>query len=294
MSTGGGLSIGVCATLACQWEAIAAKPGNVHRGADFDDLTFADLAAAAVAIGPAMEAACTTRLGETVLAAVRATRRLVSTNANLGTILLLAPLATVPRPVPLGAGVAGVLAELDAADARLVYEAINLTEPGGMGRVGAMDIAAGPPDDLLAAMRAAADRDLVARQYVNGFAEVVNCVVPWLTEGLDADRPLGAVIVHTHVRLMAEYADSLIARKCGQQTAGESAARAAAVLDAGSPGDEQYQRTLANLDFWLRSDGHRRNPGTTADLIAAGLFAVLRDGIIDGPLQFTAEQQDPP
>ena len=40
-------------------------------------------------------------------------------------------------------------------------------------------------------------------------------------------------------------------------------------------------RALADFDFWLRSDGHRRNPGTTADLIAAALFAGLRDGWID-------------
>jgi len=40
---------------------------------------------------------------------------------------------------------------------------------------------------------------------------------------------------------------------------------------------------LADFDFWLRSDGHRRNPGTTADLIAAALFVLLRDGLIDPP-----------
>jgi triphosphoribosyl-dephospho-CoA synthase len=37
---------------------------------------------------------------------------------------------------------------------------------------------------------------------------------------------------------------------------------------------------LAELDFWLRTDGHRRNPGTTADLIAAGLFVGLRERIL--------------
>jgi triphosphoribosyl-dephospho-CoA synthase len=50
------------------------------------------------------------------------------------------------------------------------------------------------------------------------------------------------------------------------------------VLDAGMPGDESYERGLEDFDFWLRSDGHRRNPGTTADLIAAALFVLLREG----------------
>jgi triphosphoribosyl-dephospho-CoA synthase len=55
------------------------------------------------------------------------------------------------------------------------------------------------------------------------------------------------------------------------------------VLDAGSPKSEEYLRELAKLDFWLRSDGNRRNPGTTADLIAAGLFVALRDSWLTPP-----------
>ena len=55
------------------------------------------------------------------------------------------------------------------------------------------------------------------------------------------------------------------------------------VLDAGLPADEEYDAALADLDFFLRSDGNKRNPGTTADLIAAGLFAALRDGLIQPP-----------
>jgi triphosphoribosyl-dephospho-CoA synthase len=44
------LGIGQCATLACFLEATAPKPGNVHRGADFDDLTYPDLIASAIMI----------------------------------------------------------------------------------------------------------------------------------------------------------------------------------------------------------------------------------------------------
>ena len=34
------------------------------------------------------------------------------------------------------------------------------------------------------------------------------------------------------------------------------------------------------LDAYLRSDGHRLNPGTTADLVTACLFVALREGIL--------------
>jgi triphosphoribosyl-dephospho-CoA synthase len=80
---------------------------------------------------------------------------------------------------------------------------------------------------------------------------------------------------------MAQEPDSLIQRKCGERAAKEASDRAASVLDAGLPEETAYDDAIGDLDFWLRSDGHRRNPGTTADLVAAGLFVLLRDGRID-------------
>src|SRR5687767_2981004 len=166
------LGIGQCATLACLLEATAPKPGNVHRGADFEDLSFFDLAISAVAIGPAMESAVGRPLGETVLRAVQCTRRLVSTNANLGMVLLIAPLATVDRDLPIQSGLKNVLGHLTSDDAANVYEAIRMARPGAMGTVEKMDVAAEPPTSLLDAMRSAQERDLIARQYANGFNEV--------------------------------------------------------------------------------------------------------------------------
>lgn len=285
MTTPSLLSTGQCATLACLLEVAAPKPGNVHRGADFEDLKIEDFLASAVAIGPALDRAAGQRVGTTVLEAVRATREAVGTNTNLGSVLLLAPLAAVPREQPLGRGIGeetvrGVLAALGPDDARDVYEAIRLASPGGLGRVDEHDVTGPPPADLLAAMRAAADRDTVARQYADGFAEVLGFAAPSLQEGLARGWRLPEAIVHAHVRLMARFPDSLIARKCGPGVAARSAALAQGVLGAGEPGDESYAAALADLDFWLRSDGHRRNPGTTADLVAAGLFVGLRDGWI--------------
>lgn len=284
------LSIGQCATLACVLEATAPKVGNVHRGADFENLTFTDFVVSAVAIGPPMEACSTVRsnplqrvsVGATILDAIRATRQLVDTNTNLGMVLLLAPLATVPREEPIATGIGKVLRSLTAEDCRLVYEAIRLAQPGGMGKVEDMDVAAQPPDNLLTAMAAAAERDLIARQYATDFDLVLGKVAPWISEA--AGRwSLTEAIVHTQLRLLAEYPDSLISRKCGLEMAQEVSTYAASVLASGSPGEDSYHEAAADLDFFLRSDGHRRNPGTTADLIAAGLFILLRDGGLKTP-----------
>ena len=85
---------------------------------------------------------------------------------------------------------------------------------------------------------------------------------------------------------LAEFPDSLVARKCGKKMAQEVSHRAAAVLNVDQPGSPAYGGALRSFDFWLRSDGHRRNPGTSADLIAAGLFVLLREERLDWPVKF--------
>jgi triphosphoribosyl-dephospho-CoA synthase len=283
------LSLGQCATLACVLEASAPKVGNVHRDADFDDMTFIDLVTAAVAIGPAFDAVSPHRranVGLIIHDAIDAMRAAAGCNAYLGTVLLIAPLAAVPCDKTLLEGVRDVLSGLDRADAELVYDAIRRAKPGGLGRVDQADVTGPAPDDLVAAMRLAADRDLVARQYANGFATIFGETAPSLRAAIAAGASIADAIVHVQLETMSRYPDSLIARKCGLAIAQQSADRAAHVLAAGKPGDQAYHEALAGFDFWLRADGHRRNPGTTADLIAAALFALLRDGQLSPPWRF--------
>jgi len=279
------LPLSQCVLLASLMEVTAPKPGNVYRGANFEDLAYPDFLVAAIAIAPHIERAIERRLGETVLAAVRATHEAVGTNVNLGMILLVAPLAMVPRDRDLERGDQAVLTALNADDARDVYAAIRLARPGGLGHAQQWDVHGEPPTDLVAAMRLAADHDLVARQYAEGFAQVLGVVVPLLGGWLERGKSLTTAIVNTHVDLLSELPDSLIARKCGAEVAQEATGRAQRAVEARRSGAEAYREALTDLDFWLRSDGHRRNPGTTADLVAAGLFAALRDGIIKAPFR---------
>src|SRR5437870_1499120 len=103
------LATGLCAQLACIWEATACKAGNVHRHADFNDLHYVDLLASAAAIAPILQAAVGRPVGVTVFQAIQATRTIAKTNTNLGIVLLLSPLAAVPRNVELEEGLAQVL-----------------------------------------------------------------------------------------------------------------------------------------------------------------------------------------
>lgn len=275
-------SVGLCAQLACIWEATARKPGNVHRFRDFDDPTYLDFLISAAAVAPVFEAAPDRRVGETVLQAVTATRQVVTTNTNLGIILLLTPLAVVPDGEELRAGVERILAHLDVDDARAVYAAIRLAVPGGLGRAEEQDVSGEPTQTLQQVMALAANRDLIARQYADSFHEVFDEGVRDLRDGL-LTLSLEEAIVHCHLRFMAAHPDSLIRRKCGAAVAEEARRRARHVLDEGWPRNLAGQVALIELDAWLRADGRRRNPGTTADLVAATLFAALRGNALAVP-----------
>jgi triphosphoribosyl-dephospho-CoA synthase len=191
-------SLGVLAELACVWEATARKPGNVHRFMDRDDLGYLDLLASAAAIGPALEKAWYRPVGEIVLEAIKATRNVVSTNANLGIVLLLTPLAAAIPGRPLRQEVTRILGELTVADAVLVYEAIRLAEPGGLGHVDEQDVADTPTVTLKQAMELAEARDRIAWQYAFGFADIFDIGVPTLTSALEAGHSLESAIVATH------------------------------------------------------------------------------------------------
>ncbi len=220
----------------------------------------------------------------TVLEGVRATRRVASTNANLGILLLLAPLTKAAAEPDLRSGLDRVLDELDVEDARLVYEAIRLANPGGMGRTTEQDIRDTPTLPLREVMALAADRDGIARQYANGFREVFDDGAPAVLQGMERTGSMEGAVIYAHLALMSRHPDTLIARKRGPAEAEESGRRARAVLDAGWPQEEAGRRAFADLDAWLRAEGRRRNPGTTADLIAACLFVLLREGRMTLPI----------
>ena len=257
-------------------EATARKPGNVHPEASFSDLCYQDFVESAHCAADPLARAGIDGVGRAVLEAIRATRSRVHTNTNLGIALLIAPLAVVPMDETLSEGAERVLESLTRDDAQHVYEAIRLAHPSGMGSVQEGDITAPPPDDLRWAMGLAADRDWIARQYVSEFRDVLETGVTLLSEW-QPQASWEVRVIHLQLEFLARWPDSLIARKCGNEVAHDASVRARAVLAAGWPDHSSGQSAIREFDAWLRADGHRRNPGTTADAVAATLFAALRD-----------------
>ena len=66
-------------------------------------------------------------------------------------------------------------------------------------------------------MALAAERDLIARQYANGFREVLGDALPAIRRTrCNAGRPLETAIVSCLFELLAQHPDSLIERKYGR------------------------------------------------------------------------------
>jgi triphosphoribosyl-dephospho-CoA synthase len=269
------------AQLACVLEVSAEKPGNITPSHDFGDTSYEDMLRSGIALGPELGRAGERGVGETVLAAVRASRAVAGANTNLGIALLLAPLARAAlEGGRLCERLGEVLRGLTVDDARDAYAAIRLAGAGGLDEPVEHDVRDEPRVTLREAMAAAAQRDTIASEYVTEYAVTFELGLPALADALDAGlRPRDA-IVELALRVLSEAPDTLIARKRGADAAARVAAGAREVLTAGGVRSAGGRSALAGFDASLRQDGNALNPGTTADLVTAVLFVALLEGAL--------------
>jgi triphosphoribosyl-dephospho-CoA synthase len=269
--------LALAATCACLLEVSAEKVGNVTPTRGFAGTRFADFALSAVAAGPALARARQGRVGEAIYRAVAATRRVTSTNTNLGIVLLLAPIAAAARL--RGGGlhrrVEIVLRGLSRADARWAYRAIRLARPGGLGRSPVADVRRPPALGLREAMALAASRDRIAAEYAEGFPVTFGVALRGLGRALGRGPSVLDAVAQAHLEVLARVPDTLIARKAGLPAARRVSARADAVVRAGGRYTARGRAAMRRFDSVLRQGGHRLNPGTSADLVTAALFVWL-------------------
>lgn len=265
--------------IACRLEVCAEKPGNVSPTHSFDNASVDDFLTSADAIAPVLATASARPLGAVIKDAVVATQQVVGHNTNLGIIMLLAPLCAVRNWNNAATELTEILAKTTVQDAADLYEAIRIAAPGGLGNAARQDVASAPTITLLECMRLAADRDSIASEYCSAFNISFNVGLPRLLQTAawqeHHDQRLGWLAV----QLLALQSDSLIARKCGSEIANTVQALAAATVEDDWPFGENAD-AYSKLKAFLIADGNNRNPGTTADLIAAILFCGLRSGNI--------------
>jgi len=269
---------------ACLAELDALKPGNVHRFADGHSMSVADFEASAAAAAPLIGAADLS-VGERIEAAVTATRDAVDQNTNLGIILLAAPLAQAALATggSLRDRLGHVLGTLTIEDAQAAYRAIRTAAPGGLGSAPSHDVSAEPAVTLFEAMGAAATRDRIAWNYTNDFVDIFELGLKWLDGGLKRWGDVPWVTTSVYLGFLAHIPDTLIERKFGGDAASEVRDEArpieAGLSQSTAPGE--MAAPLAAFDRSLKERG--LNPGTSADLTVATLFAAgLRGPVTSG------------
>lgn len=253
-------------------EIEALKPGNVHLFADGHGMSAAQfMTSAEVSSAPLTDPRLP--VGQRMLEAVRATRLAVATNTNLGIILLAGPLLCAAQMTggALHDNLDAVLRAMSMDDTRAVFEAIVAAAPGGLGEA-ANDVRQEPKVHLLEAMREAADRDMIARQYVTGFGDVFGVGLAALEAALARGEDGMWPTVFAYMAFLAGFPDSHVVRNHGAETANQARQEALAVQAALHASDDETSRIrlLMGLDRRLKTDNV--NPGTSADLTVATLL----------------------
>jgi triphosphoribosyl-dephospho-CoA synthase len=261
---------------ACLAELTALKPGNVHVFADGHGMVVEDfLKSAEAAAIPISQSGI--GVGSRILAAMQATWQVVACNTNVGILLLSAPLLQAGLSVK-GAGfrtaLGQVLLNLTIDDASQAYQAIRLASPAGLGDSASHDVNRQADVSLLEAMRFSAERDLIARQYVNNYADIFDVGIPAYQHALHQwNNPAWATSV-LYLTYLSRYPDSHVVRKYGASIAQQVMEEAAEHLQVfqSQENPKHYQRALLDFDASLKA--RHINPGTCADLTVATLIAL--------------------
>lgn len=258
---------------SCMLELQALKPGNVHVFSDGHGMSVNDFVLSAKAVSNVISRPDLS-LGKRVLLSVEATQAAVGCNTNLGIILLCAPIIQAKldgRNENLQSRLHRILLETTIEDARDVFQAIRLANPGGLGQSQQYDVNQVTECSLLDAMYVASERDLIAAQYAKDFADIFeNGLMTYLGAIQRYNRAWATTILH--LSWMANYLDSHVLRKHGHQVATSLRVEAKMYLQKllAMPNPKQYQKTLLLWDAELK--GKRINPGTSADMTVASLF----------------------
>jgi triphosphoribosyl-dephospho-CoA synthase len=262
---------------ACRREIEALKPGNVHLFADGHSMS-ADQFLTSARVSSASLTDPGLSVGLRIFEAVRATRRAVGVNTNLGIVLLAAPLARAAEMKgALRDNLAATLDGMTIEDTKAVFEAIVLASPGGLGSAEANDVRDEPKVHLLEAMRDAARRDSIARQYVTCFADVFGVGVTTLDAALSRGESGMWPTVFAYMDFLAGFPDSHIARNHGDGIANQVQQEAVAVRAALDAAEGEAPRIRLLTEFDRRLKARNINPGTSADLTVACLFAHTLD-----------------
>lgn len=214
-------------------------------------------------------------VGETLLEAVVASRRI----ANFSDARSAGYLAPLARAALLGQPSRIVLSRLGYAEIATFARALGVDGNGGP-LLGALEISLGAGGDttLLDAMRFAADRDPLAREYAKSYEITRQLARPALRSAIARSDSARAALVHSYLEVLSEVPDLDITARAGQKESEEVSRMARGALKAGGVRSRRGLQTIANLDGLLRADSRLSPTATEPPVIAAAFLFSLEHG----------------
>jgi len=288
------------------------KPGNVHRTQNFKDTSFEHFLAGISAIQPNLRTLC-----EKVYTTIDNDKQSFSNielgvffkesviemmkwqtggNVILGHILILAPLSSAASIciklkkhslIDFELILNKIIEDTTVNDTLHLYEAIKLSNPGGLGQIDKYDV--NDPSvfeeiirdeiKLKEIFKKSLDYDLISREYAMGFKIVLKEGLPYFLNSFREHRDINKTIVNTYLKLLSSHLDTLIIRKAGKPEAIKISEMASKIISQGGISTKKGLKLTIKFDKKLQKQNGKLNPGTTADLLAGVIFCALLFGL---------------
>lgn len=296
-----------CIQLAMVMEVSAyPKPGNVDRNHDYEDTRFEHFLASAVSIHPVMENAAKSKtgVGSLIHSAVRESAKWQNGgNTHFGAFILLVPLAMAAGDIlhkkheftieELVSCAHDIVKKTNVQDAIEFYRSFE-TAKVRVNPVDEFDLqdssSLGSLDEenttLYDLMEISRSYDLIADEWVSGFERCANCgetIINFMGSTNKFGEPkldVNDVVVYAFLKILSENRDTFIQTKFDETTADYVSGRARDILLEFKPqrtGFDAVRLAVEEFDDELLSKGI--NPGSTADIVIAGLFIALLGGV---------------
>ncbi|CAB3287142.1 Triphosphoribosyl-dephospho-CoA protein [Methanocaldococcus lauensis] len=277
--------------IACCLEVSSFKPGNVHRNRDYRDIKYHHFINSGIAFGNVVYEASQDdkNVGLYIKKAVIESKKWSPTNANLGIIMLHIPIAMASGKLDnfnkneLKKNLKKISENTTVEDAINVYDAINIAmayvnKPKKGPDVTSEDAKRELIEKgltLLDVYKISAEWDNISKEWVDNF-KISFEGYELLKKYYKELNNINLAVTKTFLNILAEYPDTLIARKKGFETALKVSKMAKDVLK------NFNEEKVKEFDNYLSKEENKLNPGTTADLIASSLMIFILDRIDSG------------
>jgi triphosphoribosyl-dephospho-CoA synthase len=277
-----------CAQLALLLEVSATpKPGNIDRDHNYEDTRFEHFLASAVGVYPVLAKAAHSQSGAGSLiheAVLESSKWQKGGNTHFGAFLLLIPLVMAAGGCEdtkcLKAQAQKVVRETTVEDAIELYRAfseakvkVKIVDDLDLGDAASLEKIEERGLTLFNLMEISSSYDMIAEEWTHGFTKTFECATS--IRDKVKKHVINDAVVLTFMEILSSNKDTFIQTKFDSKKAEEVSKRAKEIMKEGNI--DNIRDEIHSFDEELLREGV--NPGSTADIIIAGLFVSLFEGM---------------